>query len=404
MSSSSLFRSVPSPFRMGGPAAPAKHRVTTGAARANGQATVRAVRTNSRAAGSAVRTNSRAAGHALRANSRATGRALRANYRVTERAVRSGSSRAAERIAGSRSFRVAERAVHGHSRTSVIVVSAATTAVLGTAGFAVGAAPWAQAADRVTATVQVSHPASVKPGSFLFNSITGTSADGKVGGTSLRLDTLGLAAAAADTAPGHPAAQPPVAPAGQATLQVPAVRLPAAKPAVTKPVAAKAATAAKPKVTKPAAPASPYLIYDSVKPGSLPAGREVAVYATGGYTTSAASVAGHKVLWIDTQGYDPAADVLDVEPGDATPAVAGQWVSKRLTADPHAVAIVYTMRAEWDEVKNQMATLPGWMHTKVRYWIADPTGYAHVVPGAAATQWYWGKEYDITTATPGFEQ
>jgi hypothetical protein len=43
------------------------------------------------------------------------------------------------------------------------------------------------------------------------------------------------------------------------------------------------------------------------------------------------------------------------------------------------------------------------MQSKVRYWIADPTGVAHVVHGSNATQWYWGQNYDITTANPGFE-
>ena len=40
----------------------------------------------------------------------------------------------------------------------------------------------------------------------------------------------------------------------------------------------------------------------------------------------------------------------------------------------------------------------------VRYWIADPTGVPHVVPGSSATQWYWGSSYDITTANPNFQQ
>ena len=42
------------------------------------------------------------------------------------------------------------------------------------------------------------------------------------------------------------------------------------------------------------------------------------------------------------------------------------------------------------------------MQSKVRYWIADPTGVPHVVAGASATQWYWGNSYDITTANPNF--
>jgi hypothetical protein len=40
------------------------------------------------------------------------------------------------------------------------------------------------------------------------------------------------------------------------------------------------------------------------------------------------------------------------------------------------------------------------MRSKARYWIADPTGHAHVAAGSSATQWYWGHGYDITTANP----
>jgi hypothetical protein len=110
------------------------------------------------------------------------------------------------------------------------------------------------------------------------------------------------------------------------------------------------------------------------------------------------------VLWIDTNGSDPAASALDVEPGDATPAGAAQWVQAKLGAQPHSVAILYTMRADWQQVKDNVGTLPTWMQSRVRYWIADPTGIPHMVDGANATQWYWGSNYDITTANPGFEQ
>ena len=69
-----------------------------------------------------------------------------------------------------------------------------------------------------------------------------------------------------------------------------------------------------------ASPAKQYLIYDSTTPSAIPAHRNAAAYATGNYAASPAQMTGrHKVLWIDTTGYDPHASVLDVEPGDATP-------------------------------------------------------------------------------------
>jgi hypothetical protein len=152
----------------------------------------------------------------------------------------------------------------------------------------------------------------------------------------------------------------------------------------------------------PPAP-KPYLIYDSVTPRMIPAGQQVATYATGGYAVPAAQVAGRgNVLWIDTQGTDPAASALDVEPGDATPSIAAAWAWHKLSAAPGAVARIYTMISEWPAVRAAIGTLPQRMQSQIRYWIADPTGVPHVLPGASATQWYWGKNYDISTANPGF--
>jgi len=151
-----------------------------------------------------------------------------------------------------------------------------------------------------------------------------------------------------------------------------------------------------------ARPRRPYLIYDSVTPGAIPGHHVIATYATGGYAVSPSQVAGRNVLWIDTTGTDYHASILDVEPGDATPAQAAVWARQRLSAYPHALARIYTMLSQWPAVKASIATLPAWMRARVRYWIADPTGVPHVVPGSAATQWYWGSNYDISTATPRF--
>jgi hypothetical protein len=153
----------------------------------------------------------------------------------------------------------------------------------------------------------------------------------------------------------------------------------------------------------PATSARPYRIYDSVTPSDLPAHHDIAVYANGDYATSASQVHGRSsVLWIDATGADPSASVLDVEPGDASPSTAAWWAWQKLHSDPSAPAIIYTMRSEWPSVRAAIDTLPSQMKSQVRYWIADPTGVEHVVSGASATQWYWGSNYDISTANPGF--
>jgi hypothetical protein len=295
-----------------------------------------------------------------------------------------------------------------HSRMSLI---AAAAGALGAAGFAAGAAPWAQAIDNVAKTVQGGSPStSGQPGTSLIEAVTKLDAIRSAGTGG----STGTAAATDNTFTKNQAAVTGTAFVRHATDQ-------AAKPTAAKPNAAKQQAArqqaarqqaarqqaAKAKAAKAkaatAASAQPYLIYDSVTPGTIPAGRAAAVYANGAYASSSAQLAGHNsVLWIDTNGSDPAANALDVEPGDATPAGAAQWVQQRLSSLPHSVAIVYTMMSDWQQVKDNVATLPTWMQSKVRYWIADPTGVPHVVAGASATQWYWGNSYDITTANPDF--
>jgi hypothetical protein len=163
-----------------------------------------------------------------------------------------------------------------------------------------------------------------------------------------------------------------------------------------------AATAAPAAAPQPAP--QPYWIYDSVTPSSLPSSSQaVAVYANGNYAASPAQVGRRGlVLWIDTNGSDIHADVLDVEPGDATPSQAATWVAQKLDASPNSVAIVYTMRSDWGAVQAAINALPWWMPSHTRYWIADPTGVPHIVPGSQATQWYWGQNFDISTALPNF--
>ena len=173
--------------------------------------------------------------------------------------------------------------------------------------------------------------------------------------------------------------------------------------APAKPASHKAKPAAHQAVRAHKAPARhDYLIYDSVTPSALPSHHEVAIYANGGYAAPRSAAAGLPMLYIDTNGSNPNASVLDVEPGDASPAGAAAWAMARLRANPHALARIYTMRSEWAATKAAVDTLPASMRSRVRWWIADPTGVPHIVPGSDATQWYWGSGYDISTATPKF--
>ena len=318
-------------------------------------------------------------------------------------------------------YRTTARITRKHSRLSLIAASAVAAGALGAVGFAAGAAPYAQAFDNVGNTLQTDTSAtSGHPANSPSGAATGANTTGKPSAAT-QLDTLRSAATGGSTSPNAAAKHAPAKQAASAnkTTSAPAKATLTVKEAaqVKQAAAAKAAAQAK-KVAHAkaaaaaaaarqraaAAPAKPYLMYDSVLPGTLPAGN-AAVYANGQYAVSASQVAGHKsVLWIDTNGSDPGANVLDVEPGDATPAGAAQWAQQRLSSQPHSVAIIYTMMSDWQQVKDNVAALPGWMQSKVRYWIADPTGVPHIVAGASATQWYWGSSYDITTANPGLSR
>jgi hypothetical protein len=289
-----------------------------------------------------------------------------------------------------------------HSRVSLLAAGAAAAGMLGVAGASIGSAPMAHATGNIVTTANTASQASSShSNASALDEVLGVQAHATqpakqqpaASHTSPRLAAVPAKAAAAK------AAAAKAAPAKAAKVAKPAA------PAHAKLAVAAPRPAAKHKAAQPTGPTKPYLVYDSVTPGALPSSQPAAVYADGAYAASASQVSGHhSLLWIDTNGGDPNANALDVEPGDATPASAAQWVQAHLSKQPHSVAIIYTMRSDWSAVQDAVGGLPSWEQSHVRYWIADPTGVAHVVPGSSATQWYWGSSYDISTANPNFEQ
>jgi hypothetical protein len=293
--------------------------------------------------------------------------------------------------------RAAAGVTRGHSRLSMYAASATALGVLGAAGFAVGSAPWSEAAGDAAKTVHGSSQSTAgHPDAAAFDAMATAKTQLDVQSSTAAGSTAGAGAAHQATK----AALAKHAPAKHAPAKhAPAKHAPA-KHAPAKHHAAKH-HAAKRHAAKKAAPKKRYQypIYDSVTPSALPHGKVAAVYANGAYKALGHQVKHAKsVLWIDTNGGNPGATVLDVEPGDATPAGAAAWVQQRLAKHPNSVAILYTMQSSWQDVKDNVAHLPKWQQDKVRYWIADPTGVQHMVPGADATQWYWGAHIDISVA------
>jgi hypothetical protein len=341
------------------------------------------------------------------------------NSRMSTLNSRVSSSTSSLHRTTTRLYGTTNRLARKHSRVSLLAAGAATAGLLGGAVAIGGAAPGDHATNHVASTVH--------GGSVASSGHSGTSALDVFGGAvrasqPARQQAAGghgsptdlTAKRGSSTAKSADAANKAAAPAKAAPAKAAPVKAAPVKAAPVKAAPVKAATtahvakAAPRQAARPVAnsgPSKPYLVYDSVTPGTLPSGQPAAVYADGAYAASSSQVAGHSsVLWIDCNGSDPSANVLDVEPGDASPAGAAQWVDARLTSHPNSVAIVYTMLSDWSAVQDSVGGLPSWMQSHVRYWIADPTGVAHVVPGSSATQWYWGSNYDISTANPNFEQ
>jgi hypothetical protein len=211
--------------------------------------------------------------------------------------------------------------------------------------------------------------------------------------------------AAGDAARERVASSPDALAAGHAAPAGAAHHAAAARASASaSPARSKGPRAAARHLARRAAPAAPYLIYDSVTPSAIPAGQDiVAAYSDGPHPTPSSEVTGRKsVLWISITGHDYDASVVDVEPGNASPAAAANWAWHRLSASPKAVARIYTMINEWPAVKSAVASFPAQMRSRIHWWIANPTGSPHLLPGSDATQWFWGSHYDITTAAPGF--
>jgi hypothetical protein len=295
------------------------------------------------------------------------------------------------------------------TRASVTLAVAAATAGLSAASATASGQPWSASLNSMAQAGHGGTGSAAEAGTSLSDAMLGPASQqaapqnggqtSQAGNAQLTARQNSANASASQALPGSLRILRPI-PAHHATnAQHPA--------AARKPATPVMAAHPKPAPRRPAAvqaPAKPYTIYDSVTPTEIPSsGQDVATYANGSYQASWSELRGrHDVLWIDTNGSDPGCNVLDVEPGDATPTGAAQWVQQRLTMYPNANAIVYTMLSEWQQVKDAVGTLPSQMQSHVQYWIADPTGIPHMVPGADATQWYWGPNYDMTAALPQF--
>lgn len=129
-------------------------------------------------------------------------------------------------------------------------------------------------------------------------------------------------------------------------------------------------------------------MYDSVTAKDIPAhAAMVAGYVDGKFRWSQADWGRfpHAIkVRIAVSPHTDDGHVLDVEPGDSTPAQAPAWIRMRHAAGL-ARPTIYCNRSTWPAVR---AACKGLTY---EVWIAEWTGHQHGIAGAAACQW----------ATPG---
>lgn len=157
--------------------------------------------------------------------------------------------------------------------------------------------------------------------------------------------------------------------------------------------------------TAPAVHHDSNFLYDSASATYPHHAENVAAYVNGAYATTESwvrSIGHHKrVLMIDVLGTAPSkAGALDIEPGCASPATAAGWVKQRVDTTG-ASARLYFSQSNEPAVRHAVSQLPQKYQDKVKYWIANPGGTAHL-PGAHATQYHWGDQWDISAIGPHF--
>lgn len=132
---------------------------------------------------------------------------------------------------------------------------------------------------------------------------------------------------------------------------------------------------------------------DSTSSADIPtAGTDlVAGYTNGHYAWKTTDWAKFKVphVTIDVSGSNPLADVLDVEPGDATVQGAVRWVRAKLATKPAYPPILYVSRAQITPLFNALKAAGYHVGTHFRLWIAtlDGTKTVKDMTGVTAVQW-----------------
>lgn len=142
-------------------------------------------------------------------------------------------------------------------------------------------------------------------------------------------------------------------------------------------------------------------MYDSINPDLIPAGLVgpgdyVALYRNGRFAATPEQAARwDNRFFIDVIG--DAADecsIADIETGDMTVDEIPPWCERRHSEHPRGMLRIYVNLGNWPAARLRVAELQPEVIDLVRWWVANPTGSPHIVPGSDATQWLWQGSYD----------
>jgi hypothetical protein len=140
----------------------------------------------------------------------------------------------------------------------------------------------------------------------------------------------------------------------------------------------------------------PKTMYDAVNASAIPANAEiVAGYVEGRYAWSAADWARFpNAVKVTIAIWNADADVLDIETGDATPAMGPAWVARQRARG--AFPTVYCNTSTWPAVQSALSAAGFVNGTHYDWWAARYTGQPHLEPGSAATQYADPGPYDLS--------
>lgn len=142
--------------------------------------------------------------------------------------------------------------------------------------------------------------------------------------------------------------------------------------------------------------------YDAVNWEQIPhVAKVICAYGNGAYAVAKADVQarypGIPVKMIDVNGSDPGGcGILDIERFDATPDMFPHWARQRLQLHPATICRAYMNLSTWPQVREYVQELSEAERDRVRYWVADWTGQAHIPEGAAACQYAHTPEFDVS--------